>query len=219
MRLRISVLIFIFLGLLTTIYTASAQSLSLNEKDEETEAFIYQLGLTPSALANKYPSFQLSHRIKVFNPIYFRLESAYLFHIIDPDFDRARGYRLRPSVQVRLLEYNNFRAHMGVFFNYRRARAFREIETFQAGGSFIQIIDGHMDSRLRGWGLELDFDFNKALPNFSFSMGLGIGRITNTYSHDELAVNRWFEPNNVRAGRNMEYIIIFTGVHYRFPLF
>ena len=219
MRLRLSVLIFIFLGLLSTIDTASAQSLSLNEKDEETKGYIYQFGLTPSALVNKYPSFQLSHRIKVFDPIYFRLESAYLFQIFDPDFNRARGYRLRPSLQVKLSESNNFRAHLGVFFNYRNARAFREIETFQAGGSFIQIIDGHMDSRLKGWGLEFDYDLNKALPKVSFSIGLGIGRITNTYSNDELAVNRWFEPNNVRAGRNMEYFIIFTGIHYRLPLF
>ncbi|TVQ45630.1 MAG: hypothetical protein EA362_08680 [Saprospirales bacterium] len=218
MKVSFSVLIFIFLGLTATIYSGNSQDFSLNEKDEEDGNYVYQLGLSPAALLNKYPGVQLSHQIKIFDPIYFRLESAYLFSIIDQAFDGARGYRLRPSLQLKLGESNSFRAHLGIFFNYRRARAFREIETFQAGGSFIQIIDGHMDSRLRGWGLEFEFDFNKSLPNFSFSMGLGGGRITNTYSDPVLRVNRWFGGNNIVSGRNMEYFIIFYTVHYRLPI-
>jgi hypothetical protein len=92
------------------------------------------------------------------------------------------------------------------------------VEIFRAGGNFIQIIDGHLDSKLRGWGFHFEFDFNESLPNFAFSLGIGSGKITNVYSEPELRIWRWF-GTNVNEGRNREFFIVFYALHYRFPVF
>lgn len=216
MIVRFTIIVFLFCNLAPKVF---GQDIARSQTEvAEVVKEVYQLGFTPSALFNKYPGIQLSQQIRVYKPIYIGLESAYLFYMIDPDFERARGFRIRPSLQFKVYNREKFTGHLGVFYNYRKTKAFREVEMERANGSFIQIIDGHLDSKLRGWGLQVDLVFNKELPNFSFSMGLGSGRITNVYSNQDIVVSRFF-GDNVNTARNRGYLLHFYSVHYRLPLF
>ncbi|TVR79810.1 MAG: hypothetical protein EA409_08765 [Saprospirales bacterium] len=216
MILRFSIIVFSLCS--HTLMVFGQEYTDSQTEEYEAVSGIYQLGITPSALFNKYPGIQISQRLKVYKPIYIGLESAVLFYMIDWDFERARGFRIRPSLQLKVYNREKITGHIGVFYNYRKTKAFREVETQRANGNFIQIIDGHLDSKLSGWGLQFDLVFNEDLPNFSLSMGLGMGNITNVYSNQDIVVNRFF-GDNVNAIRNGEYILFFYALHYRLPLF
>lgn len=208
MGLRIIIVVLLIL-LLQPVMSQISDEVSVSNKNR------YSFGITPLAFLNKYPGFQLSHNLDIYGPFSMGLESAYIFYISDADFERAKGFRLRPSLKTRLSDSENFSIGFGFFYNYRRTKAFREVESVRAGGSFIQIIDGSLNSSLSGWGLQLDFDMQKELPDFYFSVGLGRGRIVNEYTDPELEISRFFGIN-VNPGRSRDYVIIFFGVHYRF---
>ena len=192
---------------------------SLNSEYTDFSLSNYQLGLTPSALLNRYTGLQLSQRIRIYKPLSLRLETTYIFSIWHDDFNDASGFRVRPSIQLKVSSIKNFRGYFGIFYNERRLRAYRSANIIRAGGNFIETVEGHMDSKMRGWGVEFEFDFNQSLRNFSFSIGLGSGRISNDYSHEELIILDVWLDNEFSSGSGFGYFIFFYSIHYRFPLF
>jgi hypothetical protein len=59
----------------------------------------YSLGLTPSAITNITPAFQISQKIEYQNKIAIELHSGFIFSHLNINNINTRGLRLRPSVK------------------------------------------------------------------------------------------------------------------------
>ena len=165
----------------------------------DTTKIRYSLGVTPSAVVNVLPAFQLSHELRLSHFFALGLETGYGFAHTNVNDQNVKGLRLRPQLKLKLHEEKDFNVDIFVFYNYRYFRSNRSVDLLRGNGAYTEEVQGNRTSSLTGYGYGVDFGFSNVdnfLKKVNLGFGLGYGSINNTYSDPTLELIDFFEFNN-----------------------
>ena len=147
----------------------------------------YSLGLTPSAITNITPAFQISQKIEYQNKIAFELHSGFIFSHLNINNINTSGLRLRPQLNITLYQNDPFNFDLFMFYNYRYFKSTRTFDQIRANGAYTEELRGKRNTTLSGAGLGLEFgfsDLNSLVKKINIGFGIGWGSINNNYSDE-----------------------------------
>jgi hypothetical protein len=93
-----------------------------------------RIGITPSAFLNLHPAIQLSFDNRLSKKVNFSIESAFIFN--SPE--NAKGFRLRPGIELFIARSSWVSLTGGVHLNYRYAVDNRSIASRSREGDFLR---------------------------------------------------------------------------------
>jgi hypothetical protein len=167
--------------------------------DRDSTKIRYSLGVTPSAVVNVLPAFQLSHELRLSHFFALGLETGYGFAHTNVNDQNVKGLRLRPQLKLKLHEEKDFNVDIFVFYNYRYFRSNRSVDQVKGNGAYTEEVQGNRTSTFNGYGYGVDFGFSNVdnfLKKVNLGFGLGYGSIINKYSDPILELTDFFEFNN-----------------------
>ncbi len=183
---------FLFLLVVSSAISLYAQS------EEERSSVIdfkkkYYLGISTSAILNKYPAVQLSQEYCISPNFRLGLETGYIFSSIsDSNLKNASGFRIRPSIKYTILSRKDEFFSFLMFYNYRYTQTEQQREIWRNNGGYTEFIRGTQTMVIAGPGVGFDKGFSMKDWFFRFGFGIGVGEIRNVYNPPELQI----EPGN-----------------------
>ncbi len=153
----------------------------------------YYLGISTSAILNKYPAVQLSQEYCISPNFRLGLETGYIFSsIFDHNSKNVRGFRIRPAVKYSIQNKKDEFFSFLIFYNYRHTQADKQREIWRNTGGYSEFIRGTQSMVFAGPGVGFDKGFSMKDWFFRFGFGIGVGEIRNVYNPPELQI----EPGN-----------------------
>lgn len=146
----------------------------------------YHLSITPSAILNITPALQLGHDLRINDRFSFGLETGYIFANSNNNDLNVKGIRLRPAFKFHIHKDGMDKTILYLFYNYKHYKADRFNEIRRANGAYTEKVKGTRETTFQGFGVGIDFKFNKEGQKYfktnSFGVGVGMGSLTNEYS-------------------------------------
>jgi hypothetical protein len=165
-------------------------SVQMATAERDSTKVRYSLGVTPSAVFNFMPALQLRHNLILTKALSIGLETGYILSHVHDNKRFTKGYRLRPQLNLKVINKKEYSLSLYSFYNYRYYESTLTRNEPRAGGAFVQKIIGDKKTILNGLGFGVDYGYNNLdgfLRKVNFGFGFGIGSIDNKYSDPLLA--------------------------------
>ncbi len=174
-----------------------------------------RIGVTPSAILNSHPAFQVSLDRRISKTLNFSLESGFIF----TSASNSKGFRLRPGLEVFTARSAWVSLVSGLHLNFRHSIGYVNDVTTAINGEF-RYIDHNLKNRNTLLGLNVE---NKLMFKVSkrayidIGSGLGLGRQI-TSGSERLDFNGLQLDGPIRIARSFPNIIFYTHLNFSYDI-